>query len=57
VIATLSSMWQWIIIVALYALGCGTLRLLGGVGAAGDALRDWGEAHASKRLARTSSSS
>ena len=37
------SMWSWIITFGLYALGMSVLCLLGGVGAAGDAFRKWGE--------------
>jgi hypothetical protein len=36
-------MWSWIMIAGLYALGMGFLALLGGVRAAGDAFRRWGE--------------
>jgi hypothetical protein len=36
-------MLSWIAIVLLYVLGMGMLRLLGGVGAAGEAFRRWGE--------------
>jgi len=48
-------MWSWIAIMLLYALGMGMLRLLGGVGAAGEAFRLWGES-ASLRERRSSSS-
>lgn len=35
-------MWDWIIIVALYGLGLGLYEILGGLGAAADALKTWG---------------
>jgi hypothetical protein len=35
-------MQEWIIIVALYALGVGLFHILGGLGAAADAFKDWG---------------
>ena len=35
-------MQDWIIIVALYALGMGLFHILGGLDAAADALKDWG---------------
>ena len=35
-------MWDWAIIVVLYAFAAGFFRLLGGVGSAGDALAGWG---------------
>ena len=34
-------MWSWILVGVLYALGVGFFRLLGGVAAAGDAMRRW----------------
>jgi hypothetical protein len=40
---------SWIITAGLYAFGMGVLCLLGGVGAAGDAFRSWGEAAARNR--------
>jgi len=33
---------SWIIVGVLYALGAGFFRLLGGLGAAGDAIQRWG---------------
>jgi hypothetical protein len=36
-------MWTWIITGGLYVFGMGMLSLLGGVHAAGDAFRRWGE--------------
>ena len=35
-------MLQWIWIATLYAFGMGLLYWLGGIGAAADAIRDWG---------------
>ena len=49
-------MWNWIMIVTLYLLGMGFLALVGGVRAAGDAIRRWGES-ASHRPRHLSSSS
>jgi hypothetical protein len=37
-------MTTWIVTAVLYGVGFGLFGLLGGVGAAGDALRQWGEA-------------
>jgi Sec-independent protein translocase protein TatA len=37
-------MWSWIVIGVLYVLVIGGYRLLGGIGAAGDAVREWGRA-------------
>jgi Sec-independent protein translocase protein TatA len=37
-------MWSWIVIGVCYVLVIGGFRILGGIGAAGDALRDWGRA-------------
>ena len=37
-------MWSWIVIGVLYVLVLGGYRLLGGIGAAADALRQWGHA-------------
>jgi hypothetical protein len=36
-------MWNWIMIAALYLVGMGFFALLGGLRAASDALRRWGE--------------
>ena len=35
-------MWTWFVIVILYVLETVLFRVLGGTGAAGDALRRWG---------------
>jgi len=48
-------MVSWIVIGVLYVLGIGLFRLLGGVGAASDAISQWGRATAARR--RTASSS
>ena len=37
-------MWSWIVIGCLYVIVIGGFRILGGVGAAADAVRDWGRA-------------
>ena len=42
-------MWSWIGIAALYVLGIGLFRWLGGVAAAGDAIASWGRATAERR--------
>jgi Sec-independent protein translocase protein TatA len=42
--STISHMWSWIVIGVCYVLVIGGFRILGGIGAAGDALRDWGRA-------------
>jgi hypothetical protein len=47
-------MWQWIVVIALYLFGIGIFRLLGGIGAASEALRRWGQATALKRRDRVS---
>ena len=47
----------WIGLGVLYVLVILALRWLGGLGAAEDALRDWGEASSRRRLRRRSVSS
>jgi hypothetical protein len=37
-------MWSWIVIGVCYVLVIGGFRILGGIGAAADAVRDWGRA-------------
>jgi hypothetical protein len=37
-------MWSWIVIGVLYVLVIGGYRMLGGIGAAAEALRAWGRA-------------
>ena len=49
-------MRDWIVIAVLYALFLACFRFLGGLGAAGDALRRWGKASASIRSNPGSSS-
>lgn len=39
-----SGMSNWIIVVILYVLGMGFFHLLGGLRAAGEAVRSWGHA-------------
>jgi hypothetical protein len=49
-------MWSWIVIGLCYVLVIGGFRMLGGIGAAGDALRDWGRASSNgAHLPRSSS--
>ena len=48
-------MWSWIVIGVLYVLVLGGYRLLGGIGSAAEALREWG--HASSKGAHPVSSS
>jgi hypothetical protein len=48
---------QWIIVIALYALGMGLFQILGGLGAAAEHLRSWGESHSTIRESRASVSS
>jgi hypothetical protein len=50
-------MKEWIVAVVLYVVGIGVFRWLGGVAAAGDALREWGRAAAAPRKAASPSSS
>jgi hypothetical protein len=47
-------MQDWIIIVALYALGTGLFHILGGLGAAADALKDWGTRSSTTTTGRNS---
>jgi hypothetical protein len=42
-------MWSWILTGSLYGLGMGTFALIGGVRAAGDAFRRWGEGSSHRR--------
>jgi hypothetical protein len=48
-------MWGWVLIVILYVAGMGFFHWLGGIGAAAEAIRQWGQASAERRR-RTSSS-
>jgi hypothetical protein len=49
-----SAMGQWIVVIVFYLFGIGIFRLLGGVGAASEALQRWGRATAEKRRRRIS---
>jgi hypothetical protein len=52
-------MWlmsNWIVVVVLYLLGMGLFHLLGGLAAAADVLRRWGEAVSSHARNTPSSS-
>jgi len=49
-------MWEWIVIVCLYVLVGAGFRLLGGIYAAGDAIRSWGRASTGIRPTAGSSS-
>ena len=53
----LEAMEDWIIIAILYAFGIGFFRLLGGMNAAGEALRRWGRASSTVKATASSSSS
>jgi hypothetical protein len=44
-------MKDWIVVAALYLFGMGVFRLLGGIGAASEALRKWGRASSTDRTA------
>ena len=50
-------MFEWIVIVALYLVGMGFFRLVGGFASAGEALRRWGEAEARRRRATSAGGS
>jgi hypothetical protein len=45
---------DWIIVGVLYFLGMGLFHVLGGLGAASDTLRRWGEASSTIRSRRAS---
>jgi hypothetical protein len=47
--------WSWLWIGALYVLGIGLFRVLGGVNAAGQALQRWGHASGERRRRRLAS--
>jgi hypothetical protein len=49
-------MIQWLITGALYAAAFGLFSLLGGLHSAGDAIRRWGEAAATRRESAAASS-
>jgi hypothetical protein len=42
-------MWSWLLIGALYVLGIGFFRWLGGVASAGDAIARWGRSTAERK--------
>ena len=46
-------MWDWVVIVGCYAFAAFFLRLLGGFGAAGDAIAGWGRRSSESRLRRS----
>jgi hypothetical protein len=48
-------MWTWILIGALYAFSMGFFSLLGGMRAAGDAFRRWGETASDRERSLSSS--
>jgi hypothetical protein len=48
---------SWIVVVILYVIGMGFFSLLGGIGAAGEALRGWGRAMSTAETRRSSPSS
>jgi hypothetical protein len=48
---------DWIIIIALYALGMGLFTVLGGLSAAAESLKRWGKASSTIRDSRASASS
>lgn len=48
-------MRDWVVPAVLYLLGIGFFRVLGGLDAAGEALRRWGAASAARRRATSSS--
>jgi hypothetical protein len=50
-----TDMWGWVLIVILYVAGMGFFYWLGGIGAAAEAIQQWGQAFAERRR-RTSSS-
>jgi hypothetical protein len=50
-------MTNWIIVAFLYVLGMGSFHLLGGIRAAGEALRSWGHASTAVKTRATSASS
>jgi hypothetical protein len=45
-------MFDWIVVGVLYISGIAFFRLIGGLGAAGDAFRKWGGAYAERQRAR-----
>jgi hypothetical protein len=49
-------MTSWIIVAVLYVLGMGFFHLLGGLRAAGEALRSWGHASTAVKTRASSAS-
>jgi hypothetical protein len=47
-------MGSWLLVGALYVLGIGLFRWLGGIGAASDAISQWGRATAARRRVQSS---
>ena len=47
---------SWIVVIVLYLLGIGLFHVLGGLGAAGDALREWGRWSSTRHSAEPNSS-
>ena len=50
-------MSSWIVVVVLYVLGMGCFHLLGGLRAAGEALRNWGHTSTAVKNSPSSASS
>jgi hypothetical protein len=48
-------MWSWIVIAIGYVLLIGGFRIIGGVGSAADALRDWGRSSSGRQPSISSS--
>jgi hypothetical protein len=44
--------WDWVVIVVCYLFAAFALRLLGGFGAAGDAIAGWNRRLSEKRIGR-----
>jgi hypothetical protein len=51
----MEAMKEWIIVALCYGFGMGVFRLLGGINAAGDALRRWGRASSAVKVSSSSS--
>jgi hypothetical protein len=49
-------MWEWIVVLVLYGLGMGFFHVLGGLGAAAEALERWGRASSVVQTNRASPS-
>ena len=47
---------SWIVVVVLYVAGIGMFHLLGGLGAAGEALQEWGRRSSTRHRSEPSSS-